>query len=138
LPVNTAIEIEKELVKSASGDTNTLLIILFIFFALSLIALLIRFLITKLPEEMSKDRIYLGEKITESNNQSCVKLGELISEIGKLTTASAENAKAIVQIIDRHDEQAKEILTINQRMETKLDTRPCARVYNDKPNYIKT
>lgn len=67
-------EIESALINSANGDTNTLLVILFIIGALGIISILLNFILKKLPSEMQLDR--------ESN---CTQVKELTDEIKKLT-----------------------------------------------------
>lgn len=137
MPLSEAANLESELVKSANGNTNTLLLILFVLFALSLLTILIRYLMNRIPEEMAKDREYVGKIITDNNNEHCKQLANLVEQVKNLVQSNTENNKAIIDVITKHDDQAKKILDTDNRIETKLDTRPCARIYNDQNNFVK-
>lgn len=120
--------IETELVKSANGDTITLLMILFVLVVLGILGLLVNFVLKKLPEEMKEDREYLGNIIINCNKEYCSNLVNLISELKEIKITSIKNTDSTNGTIKEHNEQAKVILDVVKKIDINLDNRPCAKM----------
>jgi len=119
-------QIETELIKSASGDTVTLLLILFVTVVLGLLGLLINFMLKTLPQEMEKDRQNYAESTEKDRQTLRESIDKVLTELKEMRMKSDENTCKQLEIIDKHNEQAKRILEVDLRIENELNNRPCA------------
>jgi hypothetical protein len=101
------LSLESALIDEAGGDFGLTIIAVLIAFLLSLCGILVYWIIKTVPEQMKQDR----EAI-------CLKLGEMISALN-------ETQATFNKLFFQHDQQAKEILVTDQRIETTLNNRPC-------------
>lgn len=130
--------LETELIKSAGGDFTALLLILFALLACSIIVLLLKFVINKLPAEMKADRDAMCEQMKIHNEQSTKQIEASNRQISSLISTFNDFTKTFSEKIDKqqdtyveklkeHDIQAKKILETNQNIKIILEQRPCIK-----------
>lgn len=130
--------LETELIKSAGGDFTALLLILFALLACSIVVLLLKFVLDKLPAEIKADRDAMCEQMKIHNEQSTKQIEASNKQISSLISAFNEFVKSFSEKIDRqqniyvdklkeHDDQAKKILETDQNIKIILEQRPCIK-----------
>jgi hypothetical protein len=99
--------ITEPLIGAASGDFIATLAAVLALFIMGICGLLVKWIMTTIPEQMEKDR----EAI-------CSKLSEMILAMNK-------SSDKFDKCFEEHDKQAKTILETDMRIETELKARPC-------------
>lgn len=93
--------LEDALIESTGGDFQLTVIAVLLMFILGLCGYIVRWVMTTITQQMKEDREAMCDRMTQLIN-------------------TFEN------VFKAHDDQAKKILETDSRIETKLDSRPCA------------
>ncbi len=132
--------VETALIEAANGNFGLTFMAVVVLFFMGLVAAFVRWVMQTMPKQMQADReAYVSQmqKDRESSNAQMQANTEAITtqmqadtmaictELGRIKADMRDNTCDIRETLEKHDEQAKTILQIDQRIETTLANRPC-------------
>ena len=120
---------ETALISAAGGDFVATLTAILALFIMGTFAYFLRWVMATIPDQMQKDREAITKQMAIDREATtkqmasdreavCNKLGEMILEM--------RDTKCNTQSwLEKHDDQAREILKTDTRIEATLNARPC-------------
>jgi hypothetical protein len=110
--------IEDALISSARGDFVSTLTAVLAIFIMTTFGYFIHWVTKTIPEQMEKDRDAIVTQMVNDRIAICDKLSAMIEELRGTKDTTLD-------MLERHDDQAKKILETDTRIETTLVARPC-------------